>query len=325
MVGGCTPASSATLRVVTAAAPCSRSNRAAASTIFACVVFRFADGGRFMFPTITLVWYRAVSADHSFVIPLLARTPSMIVITGATGALNGTTADHLLDRVPAERVAVAVRDPAKARRFAERGVEVRRADYAAPDSLPAAFEGADQLLLVSSSDPRADAVSLHGAAIEAAVAAGVGRILYTSHQGAAPDTPFGPGRDHAATEKLLSESGAAWTSLRNGFYAHSLHWLLGPWQETGVVTVPADGPVSWTAREDAAQAAACVIISDGAYDGPTTITARDAPTFTEIAATLSTLTGREIRCEVIGEEAWVASVVTAGQPEFMARFMLDMY
>jgi len=249
----------------------------------------------------------------------------MIVITGATGALNGATADHLLDRVPAERVAVAVRDPAKARRFAERGVEVRRADYAAPDSLPAAFEGADQLLLVSSSDPRADAVSLHGAAIEAAVAAGVGRILYTSHQGAAPDTPFGPGRDHAATEKLLSESGAAWTSLRNGFYAHSLHWLLGPWRETGVVTVPADGPVSWTARRDAAEAAAIVLSSDEAYDGPITLTANAAPAFEDIAGIASELTGREIGFETIGEERWVAAQVAAGQEEFTARLLLGMY
>jgi NAD(P)H dehydrogenase (quinone) len=87
-----------------------------------------------------------------------------------------------------------------------------------------AFEGADQLLLVSSNDPSADAVRLHRAAIDATVAVDVGRILYTSHQGAALDTPFKPGRDHAATEQLPAASGIPWTSLRNGFYAHSLNW-----------------------------------------------------------------------------------------------------
>ena len=127
---------------------------------------------------------------------------------GATGALNGATVGHLLDRVPAEQLVVAVRDTTKAQRFADRGVEVRYGDYAEPDSLPGAFEGADQLLLVSSSDPGADAVSLHRSAIDAAVSARVGRILYTSHQGAALDTPFGPGRDHAATEQLLTASTA---------------------------------------------------------------------------------------------------------------------
>jgi NAD(P)H dehydrogenase (quinone) len=249
----------------------------------------------------------------------------MIIITGATGALNGATVEHLLERMPAAELAVAVRDPAKAQHFADRGVQVRQADYADPGSLPVAFDGADQLLLVSSSDPRADAVSLHLAAIDAAVAAGVGRILYTSHQGAAPDTPFGPGRDHAATEKLLGESDVPWTSLRNGFYAHSLNWLLGPWRETGLITVPADGPVSWTAREDAAESAAVILASNSTYDGPVTLTANAAPTFEQIAAIASELTHRDIGYEVIGEDAWIATQIAAGQQELMARFLLGMY
>lgn len=245
----------------------------------------------------------------------------MIVITGATGALNGATADHLLRRLPASAIVVAVRDPAKAQRYADRGVTVRRGDYADPASLPDAFDGADQLLLVSSNDSGADAVSLHRVAIEAAVSAGVGRILYTSHQGAAPDSPFAPARVHAATEQLLAESGVAWTSLRNGFYAHSVTWLAGPWRETGVIAVPADGPVSWTAREDAAEAAAVILASNGAYDGPTTLTANTAPTFRDIAAIASALTGRTVELSVIDPDEWVA----AGQPEFMTRFLLGMY
>jgi uncharacterized protein YbjT (DUF2867 family) len=249
----------------------------------------------------------------------------MIIVTGATGALNGATVDHLLERVPAQEVVVAVRDPAKAQRFADRGVAVRRADYAEPDTLPVAFADADQLLLVSSSDPQGDAVALHRTAIDAAVAAGVGRILYTSHQGAALDSPFGPGRDHAATEQLLAGSGVAWTSLRNGFYAHSLAWLMGPWRETGVVAVPADGPVSWTAREDEAEAAALILAAGGGYDGPTTLTAAAAPTFGDLAVIASELTGRPIELVVVDADAWVAAQVAAGQPEFLARFMLGMY
>ena len=249
----------------------------------------------------------------------------MIIVTGATGALNGATVDHLLEHIPAQEVVVAVRDTAKAQRLAERGVAVRQGDYADPASLPAAFAGADQLLLVSSNDPGADAVGLHRAAIDAAVAAGVGRILYTSHQGAAPDSPFGPARDHAATERMLAESGVAWTSLRNGFYAHSLDWLLGPWRETGVVSVPADGPVSWTAREDAAEAAARILIADGGYEGPTTLTATATPTLAEIAALASQLTGRTIGFERVDEADWVAARVAAGQPEFVARFTLGMF
>jgi NAD(P)H dehydrogenase (quinone) len=249
----------------------------------------------------------------------------MIVITGATGALNGATVDHLLERMPAREIAVIARDTAKADRFAQLGIEVRRGDYGEPASLPAAFDGADQLLLVSSSDPTANAVGLHRTAIDAAVAAGVGRILYTSHQGAALDTPFAPGRDHAATEQLLADSGVAWTSLRNGFYAHSLGWLTGPWRDAGVIAVPADGPVSWTSRDDEAEAAAVVIATNGGYEGPITLTAASAPTLDDVAIMASEIAGRRIERIVVDDEEWVAAQIAAGRPEMMARFTLGMY
>lgn len=249
----------------------------------------------------------------------------MIVITGATGALNGTTTRHLLARVTANRLAVVARDPSKAQALADRGVDVRYGDFTNPATLPGAFADAEQLLLVSSNDPSADAVALHRAAIEAAVDAGVGRILYTSHQGAASDSPFGPARDHAATEEILEASGTAWTSLRNGFYMHSLDWLLGPWRDTGDITVPADGPVSWTSRTDAAEAAATIILSDGAYEGPVTITAGTAPTFAQIADMASDVTGRRIGFELVDSEQWVATQLSSGSPEPAARLLLGMY
>ncbi|GAB2617480.1 NmrA family transcriptional regulator [Paractinoplanes abujensis] len=245
----------------------------------------------------------------------------MIIVTGATGALNGATVDHLLERLPASDITVVTRDPAKAERFAQRGVEVRRGDYAEPGSLPAAFAGADQLLLVSSNDPTADATTLHRTAVEAAVEAGVKRILYTSHQAAAPDNPFAPGRTHFATEQLLAASGTPWVSLRNGFYAHSLQWLAGPWQETGVIAVPGDGPVSWTAREDAAEAAAVILSSEGAYEGPVTITAPAAPTFAELADVASERAGRTIRFQLMDEADWIA----ARQSDPRAQFLLGFY
>ena len=249
----------------------------------------------------------------------------MYVITGATGALNGATVDRLLETVPADEVVVVARDVAKAAHLARRGLAVRHGDYAEPDTLRRAFDGADQLLLVSASDPGADAVDLHRSAVEAAVAVGAGRVLYTSHQGAAADSPFRPARDHAATERLLAESGLPWTALRNGFYAHTLAWLMGAWRATGSFTVPVDGPVSWTARADAADAAAAVLLSDGAFDGQVTLTAGAAPTFAEAAAIASDLTGRPVESVVVGEERWLAGQAEAGTPEFMARFTLGIY
>lgn len=249
----------------------------------------------------------------------------MIVVTGATGALNGATVDHLLTLVPSADVVVTSRDPAAAQRFCDQGVTVRRADYGDPASLPAAFAGADQLLLVSSNDPHADAVALHRTAIDAAVATGVGRILYTSHQGAAADSPFFPARDHAATEQLLAASGLPWTSLRNGFYAHSLSWLAGPWRETGVIEIPVDGPVSWTAREEAAEAAAVILAAGSGYDGPVTLTAPAAPTFAELAVAAARIAGRPVTVDAIGADEWVAGQIAAGRPEGMARFTLGLF
>ncbi|WP_327654376.1 NmrA family NAD(P)-binding protein [Streptomyces sp. NBC_00483] len=249
----------------------------------------------------------------------------MIVITGATGALNGATVEHLLKLLPAEQIGVSVRDTAKARHFADRGVRVRQGSYEDPDALRHSFEGAEQVLLVSSNDPHADAVALHRVGIDAAVAAGARRILYTSHQGAGADSPFHPARDHAATEQLLADSGIAWTALRNGFYAHSLAWLLGPWQQTGTITAPADGPVSWTDRADAAEAAAVILAADRAFDGPVTLTARQAVTFDDIAALASKKTGRDIMRVTPDDEEWIAAKVAAGTPEAMARMTLTTF
>lgn len=249
----------------------------------------------------------------------------MIIITGATGALNGATVDHLLERVSPGEVVVVTRDVARADRFSRLGVEVRRGDYADPAGLPAAYDGADQLLLVSSNDPQADTVALHRAAVDAARQVGVGRILYTSHQGAAPDSPFRPATVHHATEQLLAGSGVRWTSLRNGFYAHSLPWLAGPWRETGTIAVPGDGPVSWTAREDAAEAAAAILVSPRPYDGPTTLTAPAAPTFAELADTASELAGRAVTVTPMTEEEWLAARAAAGAPEQMTGFLLGFY
>ena len=128
-----------------------------------------------------------------------------IVVTGATGQLGHTIVEKLVERVPASEVGVSVRDPAKAADLGAMGVRVRRGDFAEPDSLPHAFEGATQLLLVSS-NARAtggDTLAQHRAAIAAAVDAGVERIVYTSQMAASPASRFPPALDHAATEAML--------------------------------------------------------------------------------------------------------------------------
>jgi uncharacterized protein YbjT (DUF2867 family) len=168
-------------------------------------------------------------------------------------------------------------------------------------------------------------VPLHRVAIETAVKAGARRVLYTSHQHIGIGSPFRPAHVHAETEALLADSGVAWTSLRNGFYAHSLDWMLGPWRETGVIAAPADGPASWTDRGDEAEAAAVILAGPRSFDGPVTLTASAAPTFSEIAEIASGLTGRDIQRVVMDDEEWVAAQVANGSPEPMARLLLGFF
>src|SRR4051812_29393754 len=120
----------------------------------------------------------------------------MIVVTGATGLLGGAVVERLLARQPAEEIGVSVRDPAKAQALADRGVRVRRGDYDDAASLAHAFDGAGQILLVSAAATGEVALRQHRTAIDAARAAGVRRIVYTSHMGANPASAFAPMPDH---------------------------------------------------------------------------------------------------------------------------------
>ena len=224
----------------------------------------------------------------------------MIVVTGATGLLGGAVVERLLGKVPATEIGVSVRDPRKATALADRGVRVRRGDYDDAASLVHAFAGADQLLLVSAPATGETALRQHRTAIDAARRAGVRRVVYTSHMGANPASAFAPMLDHAATEALLADSGLAFTALRNGFYAASGRMLLGRAVETGEVAAPADGPVSWTAHDDLADAAAIVLADEGRFEGATPpLTGSAAVDLAGLAAVAAELTGRPITRTVV--------------------------
>lgn len=192
----------------------------------------------------------------------------MIIVTGATGKLGRSTVERLLERVPADRVGVSVRDPRKAQDLADRGVRVRQGNFDDPASLVHAFEGAEQLLLVSLDRIGEECVTGHRTAINAAVKAGAGRILYTSQMGAAHDSRFQACRDHAQTEDLLRATGLPWTALRNGFYAASALQFLESARHTGDIALPADGPVAWTGHDDLAEATAAILTEEGRFEGP---------------------------------------------------------
>lgn len=250
----------------------------------------------------------------------------MFVVTGATGQLGSQIVDLLLDRLPPQAVGVSVRDVDKAADLAERGVRVRAGDFTDPATLEHAFEGAEKVLIVSANIRGAGALDANCAAVDAARAAGAKRILYTSHQAASRDSLFAPQPTHAATEEHLAGLGVPFTALRNGFYASTLSHSIGAALETGQLVAPADGPVSWTAHSDLAEAAAIAVAEEGVLDGVTpALTAAEALDLEAVAGILTGITGRAITRVVVSDEEWKADAVAHGMPAAAADFTLGMY
>jgi NAD(P)H dehydrogenase (quinone) len=251
---------------------------------------------------------------------------AVIIVTGATGKLGRRTVERLLDRVPADRVGVSVRDPRKAQDLADRGVRVRQGSFDEPASLVHSFEGAEQLLLISLDRTGEECVNGHRAAIDAAVKAGVGRILYTSQMGAAHDALFQACRDHAQTEDLLRSTGLPWTALRNGFYASSALQFLESARHTGDIALPADGPVAWTGHDDLAEATAAILADEGRFEGPTPpLTGPAALDFDALAEIATRSTGRPFTRTVVPDDTFREQALAHGAPAPIADLMLSIF
>lgn len=251
----------------------------------------------------------------------------MIVVTGATGQLGGAIVRSLVKLLSAEKVVASARDPEKAKPLEALGVEVRRGDFTAPETLSAAFAGATQVLLVSSNAAAygGDPLQQHQAAIDAAKAAGVQRVLYTSHAAASAASLFPPMLSHAATESMLAASGLPWIALRNGFYASSALGFVGDGFKTGRISVPADGTVAWTTHADLAAAAATILTSEGGFTGPVTLTGSEALDMSDIARVASHVLGREVQREVVSDAAFTERLKARGVPGAVVAIPLGFY
>lgn len=251
---------------------------------------------------------------------------TMIIVTGASGKIGHAIVERLLEKRDGAEIGVSVREVDKARSFAERGVRVRQGDYGDAASLRHAFEGGDQVLIVSSNSAGENALQHHCTAIEAAQAVGVRRVLYTSHMGSNPDSLFPPMRDHAATEELLQASGLEFTSLRNGFYADSGVMLMGQAFETGEVVAPEDGAVSWTTHADLADAAVIALTDEERLNGITApLTASETLSLADLATLASELMGRTIKRVVVSDEQFRSSLVARGIPAERVELIMGLY
>ena len=219
-----------------------------------------------------------------------------IIISGAAGHLGELTVEDLLARgVPARRLILVSRTPAKLARYRRMGASVRYGDFTHPDSLPKAFAGGNRMLLISigfGPMPRPEA---HKNAIDAAVADGVKHIVYTSWIALSRGDRTGLGADHYATEQLLRHSGVAWTFLRNSIYMQELLPEAARMAATGRAVVPGhEYPVGYVSRADCAAAAAAALSTPGHDDKVYDITGPALIDTRAVAAAVSAVTGKPV-------------------------------
>ncbi|MGI5456993.1 SDR family oxidoreductase [Streptomyces sp. CA-249302] len=242
-----------------------------------------------------------------------------IVVTGATGNLGRHVVEQLLEKVPAEQITAVVRDEAKGADFAARGVKLAVADYNTPETFGTLFAAGDKVLLISGNEFDKGRVGQHKVVIEAAKAAGVALLAYTSAPGS---LTAALADDHRGTEAALLASGLPYALLRNGWYHENYTENLAPALEHGaVVQAAGDGRVSSASRADYAAAAVAVLTGEGHENKTYELGGDEAWSFAEYAAELSKQTGKEIAYSPVSVEAFTGILAGAGLPGPLAAVL----
>ncbi len=247
----------------------------------------------------------------------------MIAVTGATGHLGRLVLENLLERgMEPARIAALVRSPEKAEGLAALSVQVRRADYSQPETLGPALQGVEKLLLVSSSEMGRRAEQ-HRNVVEAARAAGVKLLAYTSIL-KADTSAMQLAAEHRATEEAIRASGLPFVFLRNGWYLENYTGNLASALEHGALLGSAgEGRVSAATRADFAAAAAAVLTGPGHENRAYELGGDEAFTLAELAGIVAEVSGRPVEYRDLPEEAYAGVLAGFGLPEAFARVLAD--
>ncbi|WP_312605915.1 SDR family oxidoreductase [Kosakonia cowanii] len=246
----------------------------------------------------------------------------MIALTGATGQLGQFVVEALLKTVPAKEIVAIVRNPAKAEALSKQGLIVRQGDYNDQAALTQALAGVEKLLLISSSEVGQRAAQ-HRNVINAAKAAGVKFIAYTSllH---ADTSPLGLHVEHVETEKLLAESGIPFALLRNGWYSENYLASAPAALAHGVfIGAAGEGKIASATRADYAAAAARVISEEGHAGKVYELAGDSAWTLSDLAALLSEASGKKVVYQNLSEADFAAALKGAGLPDGLAEMLAD--
>ena len=238
------------------------------------------------------------------------------VITGASGAFGRMVTELLLENTAPSELILVTRKPEALAHLAARGAQVRYGDFDDKDSLAAAFAGGERMLLISTLDVGARRRRQHTAAVDAAVAAGVQHIAYTSSVGIHPRSPAFVVADHLHTEELLRRCGVAFTILRDSQYAEVVATMIAPqalacgkW-----VTSAGEGCMAFVSKKDCVAVAAAVLSTPGHEGAVYEITGPELLSFRDAAALAAEISGRPIEYVVVTHEEKQATFDAAGIP-----------
>jgi NAD(P)H dehydrogenase (quinone) len=238
------------------------------------------------------------------------------VITGASGAFGRMVTELLLEKTPPSELILVTRKPEALAHLAARGAQVRYGDFDAGDSLAAAFAGGERMLLISTLDVGERRRRQHTAAVEAAVAAGVQHIAYTSSVGIHPRSPAFVVADHLHTEELLRRCGVAFTILRDSQYAEVVATMIAPQALASGkwVTSAGEGRMAFVSKKDCVAVAAAVLSTPGHEGAVYEITGPELLSFRDAAALAAEISGRPIEYVVVSHEEKQAEFDAAGIP-----------
>lgn len=246
----------------------------------------------------------------------------MYAITGASGQLGRLVIEALRERVAPSEIVALVRDPAKLSEHAASGIEVRAFDYDRPETLLPALKGVERLLLVSSSEVGRRAPQ-HRAVIDAAKAAGIRQVVYTSILRAA-ESPMDLAIEHRDTEEAIRASGIAHTILRNGWYTENYVASAAPAIEHGALLGSAkDGRISGASRADYATAAARVLTDGALGDRVIELAGDEAFTLAEFAAEIAEIAGKPVVYRNLPEAEYRQALEGAGLPGPIAAMLAE--
>lgn len=248
----------------------------------------------------------------------------MILVTGSTGQLGTAVVRTLAEKTPADRVAALVRDESKASALKEMGVDTRVGDYEDTDSLDRAMRGVDKVLLIAGTDEE-NRLRQHQNVVDAAARAGVQSVAYTSRTLKDRSTMANRLMEgHFQTEDYIKDSGLNYTIFRNVFYMDAIPLLVGGERvfDTGILLPAGRARVPFALRSDMGEAMANALLGDGSEDRTYKLTGTESYSFDDVAATLTDLSGKEVKYTPAEKPVFEAQMKERGVPETIVQRLI---